>query len=261
MLPHPVKMLCASAFIIAAASLIHADERIFAYSYQADSVLPKGAFEIENWATMRAGKDSGHFVAWDTRYELEYGFTETFTGALYFNSMNILADGVETLNNMNSTRFAGISIEMKNMFLSPYTNPVGVLGYFEQTYTGTEIELEGKLVLETIVDRNWHIATNLIVEQEWESTSISTQHTSVFEVTGGVGYRLDPTLSLGIEGRVRTAYTNFYETATSTAVFLGPSIHFGNEKFQITAAVLKQLTNVYQGAESMEARVITGINL
>jgi hypothetical protein len=257
---NPIRIALASALFILAATGIYADERMFAYSYQADSVLPKGKVETEQWATLRSGKGSGQYARWDIRHEIEYGFTDTFTGGLYLNFTNKFADGVANISDTNGTYFDGMSLELKQMMLSPYKNPIGVLLYVEPTYSGKEFELEGKLVLESIVDEKWHFVTNLVTEQEWEYSSTGTTHESAFKITGGAAYQLNPTLSVGFEGKITTKYSGFYSSAESTTLFVGPNIHFGDGKFNITAAVLTQLTSVYTSAESLEARVITGIN-
>ena len=254
-----IKTLLAAILISGAATSIHADEKMFGYSYQADSILPKGRVETAQWATLRSGKNQGQYARWDIRHEVEYGITDTFTGALYLNFTNEFSDGVTSVDNGNRMKFDGLSVELKQMMLSPYKNPIGVLLYLEPTYSGKEFELEGKVVLESIIDEKWHIVTNLVAEQEWEYSASGTTHSSVFKITGGAAYPLDPTLSVGIEGKSTTKYNGFYSSAQSTTLFLGPNIHFGTDKFQITATLLKQITNVMDSAESVEARVITGI--
>jgi len=254
-----IRTVLAAGLLALITTGINADEKLFAYSYQADSILPKGTVEFEQWATLRSGKDTGQFARWDIRHEIEYGFTDTFTGAIYLNSSNIYSNGVSNTDNNNGTQFDGVSLELKQMILSPHKNPIGILVYAEPKYSGNELELEGKLVFESILKDNWHFVTNLVIEKEWEYTATSTEHSSAFEITGGVSMQLDPTLAIGIEGKSTTTYDGFFSSAKSTAIFLGPNIHFGTDKFQITAAILKQLTNVYTSAESLEARVITGV--
>src|SRR5258705_13259325 len=61
-----------------------ADENLFGYTYTAD-VLPRGKWELEQWATARTGKESGTFLGTDLRTEIERGFTDRLQGSLYLN--------------------------------------------------------------------------------------------------------------------------------------------------------------------------------
>jgi hypothetical protein len=256
----PVKTLLACTLVALATTAIHADERLFAYSYQADSILPKGKVEVEQWATLRSGKDTGRYTRWDLRHEVEYGFTDTFTGAMYINTTSTYSDAVDGVSDSgNSVKFDGISFELKQMMLSPYKNPIGVMLYLEPTFSGSEFELEGKLILEHIQDEKVHYVLNLVSEQEWEYSATETEHNSAFKISGGVAYQLDPNFSIGLEGKCATKFSGFYSNANSTAIFVGPNIHYGSDKFQFTAAILKQVTNVLDSAESLEARIITGV--
>ena len=61
-----------------------ADERRFTYVYEPET-LPAGAFEVENWVTLGAGRNATvgqeHYQRWDFRQELEYGVTDWYTAA------------------------------------------------------------------------------------------------------------------------------------------------------------------------------------
>ena len=65
-----------------------ADERFFTYIQDAD-VIPKGGWEFEQWVTYRKGYPGGdrdfNQYLWDFREEMEYGFTDRLSGALYLN--------------------------------------------------------------------------------------------------------------------------------------------------------------------------------
>ena len=65
-----------------------ADERFFTYVQDAD-VIPKGGWEFEQWVTFRKGYAGGdrdfNQYLWDFREEMEYGFTNKLSGALYLN--------------------------------------------------------------------------------------------------------------------------------------------------------------------------------
>ncbi len=249
-----------TALLMAFGSPIKADERLFAFSHQADSILPKGSIEIEQWVTARSGKDTGRYTGWDLRHEIEYGFTDTLTGAIYINTGAVYADGVST-GVGNRFGFDGISLELKQMLASPYRNPVGMLVYFEPTFSGSELELEGKLVFEHIQNKTTHYVLNIVTEQEWEYTSTSTEHNSAVVLSGGIAQKLDPNLSIGLEAKSVSRFSGFYGNAQSTAIFLGPNARYGIDKIQIVGGIMKQLTDIYTTAEAWEARMIVGIFL
>ncbi len=64
---------------------IRADERRFTYVYEPET-LPAGVFEVENWVTLGAGRNTTvgqeNYQRWDFRQELEYGVTDWYTAAL-----------------------------------------------------------------------------------------------------------------------------------------------------------------------------------
>src|SRR5678815_1738696 len=80
-----------TALAVLCAALIpasRANERIFTYSYQPET-MPKGAWEVEQWATLRAGRNATvgqkDYKRWEFRTEAEYGVTDNYTVSLYVN--------------------------------------------------------------------------------------------------------------------------------------------------------------------------------
>ena len=252
-------VLATGILALGLSTTLQADERHFAYSYEADSILPKGKVEIEQWVTLRSGKENGIYSRWDLRQEIEYGFTDTLTAALYLNSTSKYISGVNGQTNTNGVTFEGVSAEIKKMIRSPHLNKVGVLLYFEPSYSGREFELEEKLVLQHIRNEKWNFVTNIISEIEWKYSSEETEEESVLGITSGVSYQLNPNLSYGLEARYKGIFEGIYSDYEATTVYLGPNIHFGTEKIQLTGAVLKQVTNELVEGESLEVRIIAGI--
>src|SRR5687767_13612437 len=116
--------LCAAILAGAVTSpiAVHADERMFTYSYEAVSVLPKGGVEFEQWITYRGGKEDGVFSRWDIREELEFGITDRYTTALYLNFRDTHSDISEaTGDEVDEFEFKGISSEHKFQLLNPHT--------------------------------------------------------------------------------------------------------------------------------------------
>lgn len=258
------QVVCALGVAVCALGLagqLHADDRSFAYSYEADSILPVGGLEFEQWATLRSGKDSGVYSRWDLRHELEVGLTDTFTAALYLNTVSKYASGVSGVSDRNGITFDGVAMEFKNMLASPHTNPVGVMLYFEPRFSGEELELEEKLILQHNFNSNWKSVLNLTLEQEWAYPSTGAESESSLKLSGGVAYQWSPTLSTGLEMLVDWDYDKIFESATRSAFFVGPNVHVSTGRLSLTAAILTQLTQEYESHEAVQVRVITGLTL
>ena len=58
---------------------VSGNERYFTYTYEPET-MPQGAFEAEQWVTLRAGRNKAvgqeDFNRWEFRQELEYGVTD-----------------------------------------------------------------------------------------------------------------------------------------------------------------------------------------
>ena len=120
-----------------------ADEPLFGYVYTTD-LLPRGKFELAQWATWRTGHSLGQFDVLEGRTEFEYGATDRLQLSAYLNyewaraAHDNVIDGTTlppgTLANLdvgpaerlNTTRFTGVSVEGIYRIWSPYTNPVGI---------------------------------------------------------------------------------------------------------------------------------------
>jgi len=263
-----VCMLC-GAFAPLPAS---ADERFFTYVQEAD-VIPKGGWEFEQWLTFRKGYLEGDHAfdqyLWDFREEMEYGFTDKLSGAMYLNfQQEQIVAQQPGLADSSKFSFKGVSAEVKYQLLNPYTDPVGVLLYFEPTYNGNEQELEYKLVFSKNLGDKWVLAANVIFEQEWEKENGQTERESVLEFTFGAAYRFTPNWSVGLEAR----YHDVFEGATlnehlASAWFLGPNIHYGTSKWWATFTFLPQISGTPKDGrinttehQIFEARLIFGIN-
>ena len=77
-----INALC--LLIILSIQTLIAQDRQFARTYQSNT-LPKGAIDIESWATFRTGRQY-FYNRLDTRLEFETGLTDKLQTALYFNA-------------------------------------------------------------------------------------------------------------------------------------------------------------------------------
>ena len=246
-----------------------AGEETFAWTYTTD-LVPKGKMELEHKMTTRLGKEHGTYRAWDFREELEYGVTDRFQAALYFNhhyakaSNSVpsedpnnpgrrLAETYETGGEdvhpghdpavpFSSYHFDSVSGEFIYRLLSPYKDPIGVALYMEPSVGSRDAELEWKLILhKTWLEDQWTWAFNANYALEFErEANDEWERDAAFEWLTGLAYRFMPRWSAGVE------FWNHHEFAKATvhehsAYFLGPTLHYGAKNWWVTVGFLHQL--------------------
>lgn len=244
--------------LVSAPIRAHADERLFVYSYEAE-VLPKGKFEFEQWITSRIGKTGGDFARWDLREELEYGITDKLTTALYINMTQTYQDPDEGPAR-NHFKFKGFSTEWKYQILNPHLDAFGLVAYLEGTLSGSEAEVEEKIILQKNFG-NWVTAINATLEQEWEFEDGETEREAKLEFSGGISYHLSPHWAVGIEARNHQVFEPGFSLhrQENNAWFLGPNVHYGASDWWVTFAVLPQIgKQELDDHERVEARLIFG---
>jgi len=259
-----------NAVLIAATSLAaatgYADERLFTYSYEAD-VLPKGGVEFEQWVTHKRDQADGLFSRWEFREELEFGLTDRLTTALYLNFRETTVKNDALGIDDSEFEFKGVSSEWKYQILNPNKDVIGLLGYGEVTYSGTELELEQKLVLQKNFGDHWVSVLNVTLEEEWEWEDNAEEREFIIEFTAGLSYRLTDHWAVGLEGRHHRVYEDWDEKL-GNAWFVGPAVHYGSGKWWGTLTVLPQVAGSPDTAHGLEleehtkveARLIVGYN-
>lgn len=235
-----------------------ADERHFTYSYE-PKVLPQGAIEFEQWATMRNGHDSSIYTRWDIRTEFETGLTDRLTTALYMNWTNKWEPDKGT----NVTNFKGWSSEWKYKVSDPTADPIGMLLYGEFSVDRREWEGEAKLVLGKNVG-SFVFAANAVFENEWKTIVDGTdprksevETEQVFEGTAAAAHRIG-NLAIGVEAR---SHTKREDGHAHHAFFVGPVLHASSERCWATCTFLVQTTSDLEEHESTETRLIFGVHL
>jgi hypothetical protein len=259
--------------IFAAATLFgvstaHGHEAIFSWTYTTD-LTPKGHGEFEQWITMRWEKAHGTYSVIDFREEFEYGVTDNFQLAIYLNHHYVNANddipvadparpkkllpgrfetggedvhaGHNPETPFDSYHFESVSLEGIYRLLSPYKDPIGLALYFEPSVGDQETELEWKILLQ----KNWLEdrlvwALNVNYELEYEKAEDGYERDGMFEWFTGLSYRFVRNCSAGLE------FWNHHEFADATvhehsAYFLGPTIHYGGERWWATLGFLHQL--------------------
>lgn len=246
-----------------------ADERKFTYSYEAKT-LPAGTVELEQWATVRARKESGEFRQWKMREELEYGFTDRFTGALYMNWEVETVHDVPGRVDEREAKFEGVSLEGKYKLTDPSADLLGTLLYAELSAETDEYEFELKgIVSKSFGD--WTFAYNAVFEVEWAGARDAAgikrwSHEYQVQNTAGVSLHLLPALAVGVEAMTRTPYTEDLKDRLETVYFIGPNVHVTTGPIWATLTLLAQVDPQghndldLNGFTKYEVRLIFGIN-
>jgi hypothetical protein len=221
--------------LVAVAATATASERRFTYTYES-GVLRPGAREIEPWSTFRLGK-SAFYGRLDTRLEAELGLTDRLQTALYLNLKAVTAD--TPLGRSSATELEGISSEWKLKLADPVADRAGVAVYGELSAGPSEVELEGKLILDKRVGRLLG-AVNLVAEHEWELEESGTARETALEVDAAACWFLTPRFTAGLEVRSHTVLPPEGEP-TRSALFLGPTVSYAREGWWVAATVLPQV--------------------
>ncbi|MGB8170083.1 MAG: DUF6662 family protein [Chthoniobacteraceae bacterium] len=253
-----------AASLLAVGGRLRADENLFGYAYGAET-LPKGKWEVYSWNTARFDKGKGTYTAWDFKQEIEYGLTDRLQLSFYVNERfhDIGGGSVESEEGgesdvrLNRFAYEGNQLSLKYMALSPFKDPIGLAFYIEPGYSLvdkisgekiTEWELETKIIVQkNFFDDQLITTLNLTGEFEWERARPS--HGEEFngemiaEITGGISYRIAPKWYVGVEGRYHTEFPNMdVNKQEHWAIFAGPVVHYGTERWWATLTWLPQIT-------------------
>jgi hypothetical protein len=250
------------AVAVAAASPARADEPVFGFLYTTD-LLPKGAAEVEQWATLRHQKAHGYYDQLENRTEFSYGVTDAFqlSGYLNYNWTHAYHNGVdgttqppEQFSDFNTGpndrfgagRFVGASIEAIYRILSPYTDPVGLAFYLEPTIGPNFREIEARIILQkNFLDDRLIVAGNLTVAPELRQDVPPPKNETDVNWGVGVSYRFAPSWAFGWEFQNEREMDDLGIFAsskwTNDAYYTGPTIHYGGEHFFATLTLWEQL--------------------
>lgn len=250
----PVGALFLSAVLTAAitAPRVAADENFLGYSYGSET-LPKGHTEVYQWITQRSGKADGTYRATDFATEFEHGFTDRLQASLYLTGARYDVHGVSGLEDVARTRFTGTKLSFKYALRSPYRDGYGLAVYVEPEYSSVdqvpgdrinEYALETKLIFQRnyLEDTLIYIA-NLTFEPELAQEHGETNHELGLEFSHGVSWRAGGGWYLGVENRWHTGFEPIRLSHWSHyAGFLGPTVHYGAQRWWFTLSWLPQVT-------------------
>lgn len=255
---HKMKFILLVSFWVLCSLRVWAGEGFFGYLYTTDTE-PAHEWEYEQSHTLRTGKARGDYTALDLRNEIEYGVTDAFQAALYINSgynnsHNVYdpEDVSMNLPDHNDFDVNGVSLEFLYRVLSPYKDGLGLAFYLEpeidvrDNMTGQDMierELEGRIILQkNYLDDQLILATNFMVEPEWEKMDSFTTKELWAEWTAGISYRFHANWFAGLEFRNHMEFVDMnLADQEHSAYFLGPNIHYGGQKWWFTFTALPQI--------------------
>jgi hypothetical protein len=219
---------------------VRADERLFTYTYEPETE-PRGDWEYEQTVTARAGRNDAvgqrDYQKWEFSEEIEHGFTDRYTAALYVNSDYERFTEPASDATSSHNRFTGISLENRYQLLDPVNHPVGLTLYLEPTYDGDDAELEQKIILGQRFG-DWKWAVNLTHATEWTDDFQSNE--GELEISAGLARRLTHRWAVGIEARDHNELPD-YKQWENTAVYVGPVISYRRLGWWAALTVMPQV--------------------
>lgn len=263
-----------------------AEESMFGFVYTTD-LLPQGATEVEQWVTWRHKKLGGYYNQLEGRTEFEYGLTDRLQVAVYANYAWMRANqngpfGATTPSEQftdfasspdrafGKSRFVGVSGEAIYRILSPYTDFIGLAVYTEPTFGDNFFELENKIILQkNFFDDRLTLAFNFTYAPEFRYVLADpTDNTSgrswnnETDVNFGfaTSYRFIDNWSAGFEFQNEREYNSFnFNRQSNGGYYLGPTIHYGGEKFFFTVTALKQMPWATAHSDTVPGALVNGI--
>lgn len=268
-----------SAILLGMATAAHADENLLGYTAGAETV-PENAQALYLWNTYRSGKSAGTYHAVDTRIEYERGLTHSLTASalIGLSSMKSRQAAPLTRDADKSFAFQSASGLFKYNLWSPFTEPVGLAVMVEPGFSSLN-RVTGRS------GRVYYIDTTFIAQKNFLGDTLITMANvsprlaykdgrhgdadkSVIstEISGGAAWRFTNNWYVGGEVRYETI---FDDKGPYTALFSGPSLHWGERKGWATLTWMPQLYGHDVGSsnqqllhhEKNEIRLKFGLNL
>lgn len=260
-----------------------ADEEIFGYVKGAEP-LPKGALELVQWVTLRSDKGIGHYRAYDTKTEFEYGFTDKLSGeidilGMGINTSGILIDGYVPGDKKYDLKLSGVEGSLKYNFLSAAKDPIGLSTYFSMSYqtldphSGQDKDIfstELKLLLQ-----KFFLDDQLIVVGNAGIESTMARRKSIDNLPAGFDWPTEPEMEISFSGALGVSYRiaprwfvgleMLYEDEHETEIGLerwsiqaGPNVHYATKQWWATLTWLPQIRG---GGESYPGQTYDTLHL
>ncbi|HEX5002038.1 MAG TPA: DUF6662 family protein [Bacteroidia bacterium] len=279
------KTLTALLVLVLATASLHAQDRLFTYTYQS-GVLNKGQREIEVWNTLRSSRDN-FYRALDSRIEFETGLSKNLQTAFYLNIKNAAEEKVVTSEGgteqsvIETSSDWSFSNEWKYKLSDAAANAIGSALYGEITVAPSEFELEFKFILDKQIG-NTTQALNISSEMEWEAevenetdgqtmnSEVEQEFESKLNLDYGFSYHINTNWNVGFE---LNNLNHFDEGELEYSVlYAGPGISYLSDGFWINFTLMPQVAGLKNpenygsgrylaGQEKVHARLVFSITL
>jgi len=269
----PAAVLC--CFMAAGADAV-ADENLFGYVMGSET-LPQGGWEAYQVVTSRNDKSVGHYQAWDTRTEIEYGATDrlTWKGEILgqaIDTSGLMIDGYLPGDKDSGLRWSGLEVSAKYNFLKPALDDIGLSVNWSLDYT--RIDPHSGQDKDTLSFGSVFIAQKYFMEGQlvWAGNlgleATYAKRAPIDGLPDDFEWPTDPEMEIELLASTALTYrfvSNWfigaemaYETEFETEVgqerwslFAGPTMHYGGAKWWATLTWFPQLTG---GGESFEGQ-------
>nr|HEX4315104.1 hypothetical protein [Kofleriaceae bacterium] len=217
--------LAITAAIVAVPLVAHANPRPLPMTYTTDT-LPEGGVEVEQFADLvplRSSNLNGNeqrYLASQFQTEIEIGIQDRLELGLYFTMTPDLASTINPQLAAKMPEGNGLKQRLRYIFADPGEWPIDVGVYGEVTENETEIELEGKILLQRRFDR-LRIAANLVSEYEFY---FDNSREVVLNPSAGATYEVTPSFHVGVDSWMRGEYPS---TSPPRTFGLGPAYYVG----------------------------------
>ena len=225
---------------------VRADDQPFLTLYTTD-IQPEGGREFEQWLKWKAGHSHESFNEFESRTEIEYGFTDDLQGSLYLNYNWERTHPHLPLGPVDSSDAVSVSGELIWRLLNPYFDPFGLALYVEPSYGATEREFETKILLQkNFLNDTLRSVVNINFEDTWEKDAPGHwAKESALEFDAGLAYNITPDLSAGVEFANERGFDGLIiggsPDAASDSYYLGPTIQYLGHPWSITFGTQFQL--------------------
>jgi hypothetical protein len=223
-----------------------ADDQPFLTLYTTD-IQPEGGREFEQWLKWKAGHANESFNSFESRSELEYGFTDNLQGSLYLNYDRERTRPHLPLEPADSSDAVGVSGELIWRVMNPYFDPFGLAFYVEPSVSALEREFETKILFQkNFLNDTLRWAVNVNFEDTWEKTPLGHwDPTSALEFDTGVAYNVTPDFSVGLEFDNERGFDGLIlggsPDAQTDSYYLGPTIQYIGHPWAVTFGAQMQL--------------------
>jgi hypothetical protein len=211
------------------------------------------SIEFENTGSFQ--KRGGRYSSVEQELEFEGVPSQFFAYELSAHGMWHSIDGVEGLNNINSTAFSGLSANLKYLIIGRGPgSPIGLAISAEPEWSriddtdGTktrDYSTQFRLSADTaLIANRLYAALNLIYTPETAKGTgdVAWQRSSMGGVSMALAYRVTPTVTLGAEAEQDWAYDGLvFQKYDGDALFIGPTLHVQiSQKIMLAAAFSAQ---------------------